>query len=372
MKTESANCNTSESNGIRYSYCLDENDELIHISEVTKEDRKVHKYKCLCCGREMIAKLGNGGKCPHFAHDKGYSCNSETYLHKLAKIRIKECFDKGNLTFTYYDWAPCGMCKDCRMYDNDKCFGEMEEKRNLCEFYDTCEEEKGVDGFVADLLLTKSDNPQIPPVLIEVYVKHKCSEDKVSKGLKIFETKQIRSEQDIEDIVNNGIITSSLELSKYYKNGVGYNVKPTKRYKADISRFILFPTWGSKIAPVSCDKRGEVFDNTSLVELNINYKNLLKKGYGEDFVSSPKMIGLLYVAHRAPKYKNCILCKYLGEFDYKSFCPLSRKYGTPQSPRESYGMRCNYFHIVELYRSIKVEDLYECIELVKEEPIKID
>lgn len=357
---------------ILYKYCYDENDELICIDDINKENRHDHKYKCLCCGRDMIAKLSGGGirsKRSHFAHEANVSCNSETYLHKLAKIRIREKFyAESELVVHLHDVSKCCENDRCKMFNEHLCYKEVNETYNLCDYYDTCEEERGIDGVVADLLLTKSDKPNRDPVLIEVYVKHRCSEEKVSKGLKIFETKQIKSEHDIDDIINNGIITSSPSLSQIFDCGIGYNIKPSKRYDTDVSRFILFPTWGSKIVPISCNKRGEVSDNTSLVELNINNQRLLKKGFDSWVIPSPKMIGLLYVAHRASQYKNCLLCKYLtSDSNYQWFCPLSKKYGTPQSPRESYGMRCKYFQICALYRDISLEDLYECIELVKEE-----
>lgn len=361
---------------ILYKYCLDENDELICIDGINEENRRAHEYKCISCGREMRVWLqgkGERSRQSHFGHKANCSCNSETYLHKLAKIRIKECFNKGDLRIYYRDYILCREGEHCNMFDPEFCHDRINEKYNLCKYFDTCEEEKGISGVVADLLLTNSKNPKIDPVLIEVYVKHKCSEDKINKGLKIFETKQIQSEQDIDDIVKTGIITNNPNTFVFERHGLGYNIAPSIRHKRDISRFVLFPTWGSKIVSVSCDKRDEVFDNTSLVEININYKKLIKKGYREELASSTKMIGLLFVAHRVPKYKNCILCKYFTSgYDFLSFCPLHKKFGTPQNPRESYGMRCNYFSIVELYRSINVEDLYECIELVKEEPIHID
>ena len=118
---------------------------------------------------------------------------------------------------------------------------------------------------------------------------------------------------------------------------------------------------------VSCKKRGEISYNNSLMELNINDSKLRSTQI------SPKMIGLLYVAHKEHKYKNCYLCKYLSnDINYQSLCPLHKKFGTPQSPKESYGMRCDYFRIRDLYHSISVKELYECIERVKDEPIKIE
>ena len=52
---------------IKYSYCLNENNELVHISSVSAETRHSHTYYCLECGQPLIAKIGKI-KVPHFAH----------------------------------------------------------------------------------------------------------------------------------------------------------------------------------------------------------------------------------------------------------------------------------------------------------------
>ena len=43
---------------IKYSYCLNENNELVHISSVSVENRHSHTYHCLECGQPLIAKIG--------------------------------------------------------------------------------------------------------------------------------------------------------------------------------------------------------------------------------------------------------------------------------------------------------------------------
>ena len=72
---------------IKYSYCLNENNELVHISSVSADNRHSHTFRCLECEQELIAKIGKI-KVPHFAHGAGTACDGESYLHKLAKRRI--------------------------------------------------------------------------------------------------------------------------------------------------------------------------------------------------------------------------------------------------------------------------------------------
>lgn len=73
---------------IKYSYCLDENKNLVHISSVTDENRHSRTFFCLECGQPMIAKIGKV-KVPHFAHAADTACDGESYLHKLATLAAR-------------------------------------------------------------------------------------------------------------------------------------------------------------------------------------------------------------------------------------------------------------------------------------------
>ena len=77
---------------IKYHYALNKNGDIVDIADVDKENRKAQRFFCINCGAEMIPKLGKF-KVRHFAHKaETPDCNSETYLHKLAKLRLKEKF----------------------------------------------------------------------------------------------------------------------------------------------------------------------------------------------------------------------------------------------------------------------------------------
>jgi hypothetical protein len=181
---------------ILYKYCYDENDELICIDDINEANRHNHKYKCISCGREMITKLSGGGlrsKSSHFAHEANVSCNSETYLHNLAKIRIKEQFEKKRLMlFLRDDTSLCSEREQCKLYNKFHCLGYRHLSYNLCEFYDTCEVEATIGEYRADLLLKKADAPEVPPILIEVFLSHKCTPKKTGSGYKIIETNKMK------------------------------------------------------------------------------------------------------------------------------------------------------------------------------------
>lgn len=362
MKTENVNYNTSESNGIRYNYCLDENDELIHISEVTKEDRKVHNYKCLCCGQKMILRCGQVRQ-KHFAHKVEGTCNlcsNESYLHKLAKIRIKECFDRGELWVHHRDEVLCSEKEQCKMFENSRCLKEAIKNINLHEYYDTCEIEKRIgDDVVADLLLTNSDKPNRKPVLIEVFVTHSCSAEKINKGLKIFETKQIRSEEDINNIIKEGIKTSAPNLYFSEEVGSGYNITISQKHETCVKRLALFPNWEYELEQVRCNGRNEEFFKSSLLELNINKSKLAHNENLEHMESLEDTIGLLYAAHNGYGNRICAFCKLK-----ETYC-LRFAQENHTSSVDAYALHCNYFSSCELLGSISIDDLNKCVEVVK-------
>jgi hypothetical protein len=78
---------------------------------------------------------------------------------------------------------------------------------NLIADFDQIELEKGVEGFVADLLLTSSRTGQ--KLLLEISVTHPCDPQKVASGLGIVEI-EIRSEVEIEALKQGIDATSPL------------------------------------------------------------------------------------------------------------------------------------------------------------------
>ena len=69
-------------------------EERMLTDDVTEEDRQSHSYHCLNCGERMIPRMGVK-RTRHFAHrGEDVHCGQETYLHKLAKLLIKEKFNQ--------------------------------------------------------------------------------------------------------------------------------------------------------------------------------------------------------------------------------------------------------------------------------------
>ena len=239
-----------------YSYALNKDRDLIHINDAIKGNA----YYCPCCGAPMIIKQGEI-KRKHFAHKANIeNCSYESYLHKLAKIKIQECFyQNSNFNITFNQECICDS-EICSIHRYPRCNWSVEKTFDLKKYYNSCEQEFSIKDFVADLLISHSTN-KYPPILIEIYVSHKCTEQKINSGLRIIEI-HIESEDDIEKIISSGSITESygeyLPRHSYPKNDITfYNFKIEKIKNPPIEYQIpKFRFW--------VDKKGKFhFDDTS-------------------------------------------------------------------------------------------------------------
>ncbi len=283
---------------IKYSYCLNENNELVHISSVSAETRHSHTFYCLECGQEMTPKAVSSERVTkYFAHRPGTECSGsyESYLHKLAKRRILNHFNEGGkLTFRRVQELPCKEKESCIFYDDirNECKGQRAMTFNIRDYYDTLEEEKRVNGYVADLYFSDSKDPKKEGLLIEIYVKHACDPEKISSGLKIIEAK-IENEYDIEYIIKNGFQEDGIkevykgrgqfsDIPWVFKRFMFYNFKslpPVQLRSGHIQRFFVDaygkPLISSEIA-YKCDKSGVRISENSIAELDLNYRKWWK------------------------------------------------------------------------------------------------
>ncbi len=160
-------------NQIKYRYCLDENNKIIHISSVSVENRHGHTYHCPVCGEVMVPKLGDIRE-RHFAHKTNIICNGESYLHWLAKERIYRKFKEGKEFYlTIKKQTACKKNTECANYLGYSCKINNNSSYNLKEDYDFYEKEKQIGGFRPDLYISNVSNPCIQPIFIEIYKTHK-------------------------------------------------------------------------------------------------------------------------------------------------------------------------------------------------------
>lgn len=185
---------------MQYRYTLGANNRLVDISDLTKETRHdLGPYKCLDCGDEMEPALGDV-KAHHFRHKHSRECNRETYLHNAAKHAVFESFNDA-----VEAGKPFHMSRKrpiiCRKYEQE--FGKTCSLKSAFEDFDLTKHlqiahiEKGIDGFVADVLLESADSKH--QILVEIDVTHPCEAKKINSGLKIIETR-VYDESDIAQL----------------------------------------------------------------------------------------------------------------------------------------------------------------------------
>lgn len=324
---------------IKYQYAYDESNTLVSIKDYTKESSKLHTFKCIVCGGELRPRaIDSKHRRAHFYHKEIVSCNGETYLHKLGKLYIKQHFDNSDKFCISYEVSKTCKEHNCNLR-NYNCHKEHEINQvDLKEFYDTCTIEAPIKGFVADLLLTNSKNPNIPPTLIEICVTHPCEDEKKESELKIIEI-SIKTEKDIENLFSDGFLSENLNKRIGNKiEFISFKRNIEEKIVSSISRFIYYPA----LSPtpfknnIQCSIANRKIFKESIVELNVvNNKHYLEDDY---------FIVYNWLANRI-KLKRCNMCKfyYATMYDEYAFCRLSTKYGKPKFPEMEYAEKCNSY-----------------------------
>ena len=182
---------------IKFHNAIGTDGHIIHIDEVTKENRAEHYY-CVGCGGEMSAVLGDKRE-HHFRHKEAH-CSWESYLHKLGKMRLKQRFDtQKEFVIKYYVEHHCDKAKGCKLeqiYRDKKCNCRELIAIDLKKLFDTCEEEVIYKGYRADLMLSSKEHPEREPIFLEISVTHDCEAEKLASGIHIIELK-IADEKDV-------------------------------------------------------------------------------------------------------------------------------------------------------------------------------
>lgn len=200
---------------------------IIHIDEVTKENRAEHYY-CVGCGGEMRAVLGDKRE-HHFRHYEAH-CSWESYLHKLGKMRLKQRFDtQKEFVIKYYVEHHCDKSRNCKLehvYRDKKCNCREFITFDLKKLFDTCEEEVTYKGYRADLMLSSKEHPEREPIFLEISVKHDCEAEKLASGIRIIELKIAEEKDVLRPLVEEG---SSLGRTNI-ENPYDFNALPPIRF----------------------------------------------------------------------------------------------------------------------------------------------
>lgn len=234
----------SDNNAYTYPYAIDDNGNPVFINEITKENKSQTQYHCYGCGAELFPVLGEVRE-HHFRHEKGSICDPNKYLHEYAKAVIRKRFEENDsFVVNYHAKQVCKKTENCTFFEKyhwEECEKEGLYSVDLKKYYDTCTAEKGYyqtlpDGrkkYIADLILTDSQNDKKRPVCIEVWVTHECTEDKKQNGGRIIELK-INNEKDaMREIVENDDEEHPIRFFNFAKS---VSVKPGRWFR-HIKRF---------------------------------------------------------------------------------------------------------------------------------------
>lgn len=306
---------------IKYRSAFDDNNNLVDIKNVKEEDRKIHTYHCITCGEPLLARLGKK-RVHHFCHEKDTVCDGESYLHKLAKLRLKEKFDKSeHFYISYKTKTICNEINCCSR--NTKCthYDDIYNKIDLKENYDTVqieEEIKANDGrtYKADVLLSKSNNPNIQSILLEIRVFHQCSQDKLNSGLQIIEFR-INNEEDIDTLItqdsydeskdkitfhsfNRDIMTDLSSESyclKYIKQQLKEKIEKSGNFAISYkTQNIVCNKANCKLRSLGCEQHHEEIKNINLKNYDTVAIDGLVNGYRADILltsSKPNIAPIL-------------------------------------------------------------------------------
>lgn len=205
-----------------------------------------------------------------------------------------------------------------------ECSGTTLHTFDLKEQYDTCQIEGVYNDYRADVLLTSSQNPDTPPVFLEVSVSHDCTPGKLESGLRIIEMK-IRSEADFKRpiVENKGPMVPVKEEPKPQYSYYQYSSHPEPEpsfimfhnfdrvfHRDDIKKLDFFALFedgkmGSQKHFLPCKDAGTKYLEASIFELG-----LLEGGWRGRIDKRNDLLNLGYtqaLLHNLPT-RNCYYC----------------------------------------------------------------
>jgi hypothetical protein len=335
---------------IKYHNAANAKGGVIDINDVTQENRASMQFFCIGCDKEMEAVLGQKRE-HHFRHKDIGDCNSETYLHRLAKRVLKYKFDtQPQFSVKYYVLNECSKSEQCeykQRHNWQDCSSVVLKTVNLKDFYDTCEEEVSYKGFRADLMLFHSERPDRKPTFLEVSVNHDCTQKKTDSKIRIVEIK-VSNEIDVfrEIIENEGELVP--QAKTYHVNPVAapppvrfYNFKRKGDISHTLSRFYLTRNDNGiyqanlKTQAITCQNADSEHEENACFEITISEDRIPQKQYANLY-----SLGIALAHKRGLDIKNCILCAHYGRCTISQDVPVNHPaYPKPVLVRKSCAVR---------------------------------
>ena len=305
----------------------------------------------------FIQRKHQNGVTKFFRHRPGYIGDRnepDRYLHNYAELRLKERFDESKETgcfpIQYYIIEKCPSEASCKKKVFLKCNGSPKVKLktlNLRDKYDTCTLEKGIDKYIADLIFSNSKYKSVKPLVIEVFVTHKCSEEKRNSDIPIIEIK-IEKKEDIESniVENAGEIMNEFHISAPVIPSVphiifyGFDRKTFFNNFLQLETFKLFRKGGKMVSDynsISCNESSICYDNDCILSLSA------PKGELDGDICT---IGMAIANQRGLSIRNCEFCEEWSETNFMS-CKAGRLNSDNEFDKRNWAPTCVFFSISE-------------------------
>lgn len=324
---------------IRYKTAFDEHKNLVDIRDVSKEERHEHTYRCITCGEVLLPRLGNE-RARHFYHGKDTTCDGESYIHKLAKLRLKEKFDKSEHFYVSYEVTHVCSKQGCRLRNMNCSKANEQHEIDLKQYYDIATIEAPINGFIADILLSNSQKPEYPPVLLEIRVTHACEQEKIDSELRIIEIR-VKRESEINELIGSATLKETPWKKDKDIAFYSFNREVKQKLSSNVYRYIMNSDKPSGyIREITCETSDKRLRTSSILELNaVNTKH-----YGPFELWNA--LQWMWENKRIPR---CSICKfyYATQYEYSAKCRLDIKCGTPTHPQMQEAEHCRYFRIQE-------------------------
>lgn len=321
---------------LKYTYALDSTKtSLVHINDAIKGEIYYCPYSE--CSEHLVVKNGKF-KRKHFSHIKNTEkCSYDNYLHSLTEIKIIEWFNSEkeiSMQILVKDY--CQKYNKC-MWKDSTCTTYNFHSFLLKNYYNKIEKEKYYGKYIWDLWLTNTNNPKSSPIALEIFVTHKCEENKLKSGIKTIEIK-IENEEQLEKIINSNTLKEGENISFY-----NFHVKPqgAKTLEKKLNKFILFESMKAYSDSYNTNCKSYINRrNSSIFELTYQDSDLK---YEEDL--NPFSFGCVIAHKKFPNFKNCNLCKFYkyNIYEEHSICILYKQLILKDKYDSKNAITCNRF-----------------------------
>ncbi|WP_233495558.1 hypothetical protein [Rhodosalinus halophilus] len=333
-------------------YAIGKDDAVVDIANVDPSDRHaLGPYACPGCGSELIPALSRV-RARHFKHrgERPPLCSFETYLHDLGKRTVRDAFRQAIETGRPYPMK-VEFPRICGRYEKDlgvTCTdGAVPRALDLTRWFDVAEIERGVDGFVADVLLSSSKSDEL--MLVEIQVTHECEPEKIAAGRRIVEI-ALTSEEDLHALRHGLDLTGHGTRHFNFKEPTPVHEQCRRPCGLHASAFFVFRSGKTLVLHAPIHEIAKKRKQSATVHFSL----LEEDGWIAPWEYARRYFEATLTAYfeQGIAVKSCLLCRHgaLGEIDaIKCFktgretgintaaeCPHYRPDSTPAHTRQRY------------------------------------